>query len=193
MSSEPNINPEWRSRTFVLVGMMGAGKSTVGRRLAQTMGLPFFDADAEIETAAGFPIADIFDRYGEPAFRDGERRVIARLLEGPPHILATGGGAFIEQETRELIRAQGISIWLDADLDVLVDRVGRRDDRPLLRNGNPKTVMAELKAKRDPIYAEADIAVKTGPNPHNRSVQDILKAIRRYFETEPRDSAPLNG
>ncbi|MBY8827930.1 shikimate kinase [Hephaestia mangrovi] len=167
----------WSGKPIVLVGLMGVGKSTVGRRLAQRLGLSFVDADNEIEAAAGMSIADIFDTYGEPYFRDGERRVIARLLDGRPKVIATGGGAFINDETRALILQTAIAIWLDAPLDVLVDRVARRDHRPLLRNRDPATVLAELAATRNPIYAEAPIRVPSDHNPHDVTVKAILEAL----------------
>jgi shikimate kinase len=138
-------------RSIVLVGLMGAGKSTVGRRLAAALHLPFHDADHEIETAAGCSITDFFERYGEPAFRDGERRIIARLLEGPRHILATGGGAFMDPTTRAIIRARGLSIWLRADLDLLMARVSKRQTRPLLKTGDPRATMSRLMEERYPV------------------------------------------
>src|ERR1700741_3090152 len=143
----------WTGKPIVLVGLMGAGKTTVGRRLAQRLGLPFVDADAEIEEAAGMTITDIFDRFGEAHFRDGERRVIARLIDGTPKVIATGGGAFMQEETRTLILERALAIWLDADIPVLAQRVGRRDTRPLLRGKDPETVLTELAAVRNPIYA----------------------------------------
>ena len=144
-------------RTIVLVGLMGAGKTKIGRRLAARLNLPFSDSDNEIETAAGETIEEIFRKRGEAVFRDGERRVIARLLEQPPHILATGGGAFMDPATRALIARRGVSVWLRADLDVLVARVSRRNNRPLLQRSDPRSVLAELIERRHPVYAEADI------------------------------------
>ena len=164
-------------RPLVLVGLMGVGKSTVGRRLAQRLDLPFVDADTEIERAAGLSIAEIFSRYGEPYFRDGERRVIARLIDGSPKVIATGGGAFINDETRELILARGIAVWLDADIDTLVERTGRRSHRPLLRDRNPRDVLTELAAKRNPIYAQAPIHIESRPAPHEATVRAILAAL----------------
>lgn len=173
-------------RTLVLVGLMGAGKSSVGRRLAQRMALPFVDADAEIERAAGQSIEDIFALHGEAAFRDGERRVIARLLEDPVHVLATGGGAFMDPRTRALIRERGTSIWLKADLDELVRRVGRRSNRPLLRQGEPRQVLERLMLERYPIYAEADMTVISGSGAAEETVEKVIAAIERYLEGAPR-------
>jgi shikimate kinase len=165
-----------RNRAIVLVGLMGAGKSSVGRRLAQALGLPFFDADEEVEKAARRTIPEIFTEMGEAAFRDGERRVIARLLDGPPHVLATGGGAFMNAETRSLIKAKATSVWLKADVDVLVRRVGRKNDRPLLQGKNPREVLQALSEERHPVYAEADITVDSLEGPHSATVQAILAA-----------------
>lgn len=167
----------WTGKPIVLVGLMGAGKTTVGRRLAQRLGLPFVDADHEIEAAAGMTITDIFDRFGEPYFRDGERRVIARLIDGSPKVIATGGGAFINDETRALILEQALSIWLDAEPAVLADRVARRDSRPLLRGKDPETVLTGLAAVRNPFYAKAQIRVESVVAPHDATVNAILKAI----------------
>ena len=151
--------PPGLDRSIVLVGLMGAGKTSVGRRLASRLGLPFVDADQEIEAAAGCTIQEIFDRFGEAGFRDGERRVIARLLEGPPHVLSTGGGAFMDPATRALIRRRGLSVWLRAELDVLVARTARRDNRPLLKTGEPRDILRRLMETRYPVYAEADLTV----------------------------------
>ncbi len=164
-------------RTIVLVGMMGAGKSTIGRRLAARLKLPFADADHEIERAAGMSIADIFDRYGEAGFRDGERRVIARLIDGGRHVLATGGGAFMQADTRAMILARATAVWLQADLDVLVERVGRRGGRPLLKDRDPRVVLTELAAVREPVYALAPVHVRSEPLPHEATVDAILAAI----------------
>jgi len=167
----------WSGKPIVLVGLMGVGKSTVGRRLATRMGLPFVDADNEIEAAAGMTIAEIFDSFGEPYFRDGERRVIARLLDGTPKVIATGGGAFINDETRALILKTGLAIWLDAPPEVLVDRVARRDTRPLLRNRDPAEVLAELAKVRNPIYATAPIRIASNHAPHDVTVRAIIEVL----------------
>jgi shikimate kinase len=156
---------------------MGVGKSTVGRRLAQRMKLDFVDADHEIEHAAGMTIAEIFERFGEAHFRDGERRVIARLIDGRPKVIATGGGAFMQEETRDLILAQALAIWLDASPDVLAERVRRRDTRPLLRGKDPRKVLRDLARVRNPVYALAPIRVLSQQAPHDATVSAILKAI----------------
>ena len=171
-----------RARTIALVGLMGVGKSSVGRRLANALDLPFRDADHEIETAAGRSIPDIFAEMGEPAFREGERRVIARLLEDPPHVLATGGGAFMNDETRRLIKEKAVSVWLKADLDILARRIGRKDTRPLVSGKDPLAVLTELAETRYPIYAEADIMVETGDTPHHVAVDQILRALAAHLQ-----------
>jgi shikimate kinase len=170
-----------RRRTIALVGLMGVGKSSVGRRLANALGLPFRDADAEVETAAGRSIPEIFAELGEPAFRDGERRVIGRLLEGPPHVLATGGGAFVNPETRTLIKANALSIWLKADLEVLARRIGRKDSRPLLAGKDPMDVLRAQAELRYPLYAEADIAVETGDTAHHVAVGQVIDAMFKHL------------
>jgi shikimate kinase len=164
-------------RTIVLVGLMGAGKSKVGRRLALRLGLPFSDSDPEIEAAAGETIEEIFANRGEQVFRDGERRVIARLLAQPVHVLATGGGAFMDPMTRSLIGRRGLSLWLRADLDTLVARVLRRNDRPLLKRGNPREILAELIERRHPIYAEADLTVDSGAGSPEVTVNRLIAAL----------------
>jgi len=164
-------------KTLVLVGMMGAGKTSVGRRLASALGLPFRDADTEIEAAAGCSINEIFERFGEPAFRAGERKVIARLLRDPPHVLATGGGAFMDSETRAHIRENGISVWLKANVDLLFERVKRKDTRPLLRNTDSRTALMRLMVEREPVYALADITVESDDGPHDTVVKRILAAL----------------
>lgn len=164
-------------RPLVLVGMMGVGKSTIGRKLAQLLGLPFADADEEIEEAAQLSVAEIFEKFGEEYFRDGERRVIARLLDAGPSVLATGGGAFVQPATRELIQERGIAIWLDSDVATLLERVGRRDTRPLLRGGDPKEIVARLKAEREGAYAEAQIKVMSNAGPHGDAVNRILQEL----------------
>ncbi|MCB2107520.1 MAG: shikimate kinase [Rhodobacteraceae bacterium] len=166
-------------RTIVVVGLMGAGKSSIGRRLATALGVPFVDADAEIERAAGLTVAEIFEKYGEEYFRDGERRVIRRLLDGTPKILATGGGAFTfcNTETRQLILDKAISVWLDSDIDTLVERTSRKDNRPLLKQGDPREILAKLREERRPAYSQAQIHVLSGNGPHSRVVNKILKGI----------------
>ena len=168
-------------RTIALVGLMGVGKSTIGRRLALALHMPFRDADAEIEAAAGRSIPEIFQSYGEVAFREGERRVIARLLDEPPHVLATGGGALTHSETRELIRTKAVSIWLKTDLEILARRLGRRDHRPLLIGKDALTVLREQAAVRNPLFACADIVVETGDTTHQISVDAVAKALKRHL------------
>jgi len=163
---------------------MGAGKSSVGRRLAHALGLPFRDADEEVERAAGRSVAEIFEDLGETAFRDGERRVIARLLEDPPHVLATGGGAFMNPETRQLIADKAISIWLRADIEVLARRVSRKNDRPLLRGRDAKAVLAELARDRHPIYALADLTVESAESPHHNTVHAAIEALTAHLRPE---------
>ncbi|HEY7797423.1 MAG TPA: shikimate kinase [Hyphomonadaceae bacterium] len=165
------------ARTIALVGLMGAGKSTVGRKLAESLNSPFVDSDEEIEKAAGLSVQEIFDKLGEPEFRRGERRVIERLLNGPPIVLATGGGAFMDAATRALMKDKATTVWLRADLDVIWKRVSRRDTRPLLKRDNPKQVLADLEASRAPIYAEADIVVDSGDGPATEAVKAIREAL----------------
>jgi shikimate kinase len=167
-----------------MVGLMGAGKTSIGRRLAARVGLPFVDADEEIEAAAGSSIEDIFERLGEASFRDGERRVIARLLDGPPIVLATGGGAFMDPQTRERIAAKAISVWLRADLDTLVRRTSRRNDRPLLKDGDPREILARLMDQRYPIYQQADIVVDSVDAPADETVQNVLDALTAHRAAE---------
>jgi len=166
------------NKTIVLVGLMGAGKSCVGKRLAACLGLPFVDADREIEAAAGgCSISDIFAIHGEKVFRDGERRVIQRLLGNPMHVLATGGGAFMDVSTRALVKEKTLSIWLKAELDQLLKRIGRRNDRPLLQNVDPRAKLAALIDERYPVYAEADVTVESADGPPDVTVQRVLRAI----------------
>ncbi|MGL4541686.1 MAG: shikimate kinase [Polymorphobacter sp.] len=167
------------TRSVVLVGLMGVGKTTIGRRLAARLALPFVDADSEIERAAGLTIAEIFERFGEAHFRDGERRVIARLIDGPPKVLATGGGAFVHDETRALILARATAVWLDADIPTLVERVGRRSTRPLLAGKDALTVLTELAALRNPLYAQAPIHIASKPAPHEVTVNAIVEALAK--------------
>jgi len=171
------IVPLLGRRSIVLIGMMGAGKSSIGRKLADHLGIAFVDADTEIEAAADMTIPEIFASKGEPYFRDGEKRVIARLLEGGPQVLATGGGAFINPETRALIGTKGISLWLKAEFDVLMRRIKRRADRPLLRTANPAETLKQLMAERYPVYALADLTVQSRDVPHEIIVAEILAAL----------------
>src|SRR3954471_9320609 len=166
------------ARSVVLIGMMGAGKSTIGRRMAARLRLPFLDADTEIETAAGMSIPDIFETHGEPHFRDGEARVIARLLDGGPAVIATGGGAFMREETRNRVRDKAISIWLKADLDVIMKRVKRRADRPLLQTEDPTATVQRLLEAREPVYATADLTIGSRDVPHDRGVAECLEGLR---------------
>lgn len=181
-SEMPVENPVG-DRVIVLVGLMGAGKTTVGRRLAARLGVPFVDADAEIETAAGMRIPEIFERHGEAAFRAGERRVIARLLGKPGGVLATGGGAFMDAETRANISRQGVSVWLRADIELLLKRVQRRNNRPLLKQGDPREIMTRLRDERYPIYAQADCVVDSMDVPHEQVVDAIIGALTDRFAT----------
>lgn len=176
------------SKTIVLVGMMGAGKTSVGRRLATALGVAFRDADAEIETAAGCSISEIFERFGEPAFRAGERKVISRLLSEAPHVLATGGGAFMDPETRGHIQDTAISVWLRANVDLLLERVKRKDNRPLLRNIDSRTALVRLIGEREPVYAQADIIVESDDGPHDTVVKRIISALQANGEL-PNDGA----
>ncbi|MEO1474938.1 MAG: shikimate kinase [Pseudomonadota bacterium] len=178
-ASKPTGAP-YQKRTVALVGLMGAGKSTVGRRLAEAMGREFCDSDDEIEKAAGLSISDIFTLHGEAEFRRGEKRVLARLLEDKPHVLATGGGAYLDPDTRALLRKNAITVWLNADLETLWERVSRRSHRPLLRQANPRTVLAKLLEERTPIYSEADLVVQSEDGPHARTVESILAALKGW-------------
>lgn len=171
------------TRTIVLVGLMGAGKSCIGRRLAVRLGLPFKDADGEIERAAGCSIPDIFELHGEAAFRDGERRVIGRLLKQKPHVLATGGGAFMDPETRSRIARRGLSVWLRADLELMLKRTARRNNRPLLKTGDPREILSRLMAERYPVYGTADVAVDSLDGPPEATVERVEKALEAYLAT----------
>ncbi|HEV2652896.1 MAG TPA: shikimate kinase [Rhizomicrobium sp.] len=173
------------NRTVALVGMMGAGKSSVGRRLASRLGVPFKDADSEIEHAAGCSIAEIFERYGEPAFRDGEKKVIARLLGEAPHVLATGGGAFMDETTRGLIKDSAVSVWLQAPIELLLARTQRRDTRPLLRDGDPRETMERLLGEREPIYAQADLTISSEDGPHSAAVERVIAVLTERGALEP--------
>jgi shikimate kinase len=165
------------TRSLVLVGMMGAGKSSIGRKLAQRLNLPFVDADTEVERAAGMSISEIFAKHGEPYFRAGEARVIARLLDSGPQVLATGGGAFMHPQSREAIRAKGVSVWLKAEFDVLMKRIKRRNDRPMLHTDDPAGTLQLLIQERDPVYAEADVTVHSRDVPHETIIAEIISAV----------------
>jgi shikimate kinase len=167
-------------RPVVLVGLMGVGKSTVGRRLARRLGLPFVDSDSAIEDASGYSAAEVFERYGERDFRDGERRLVARLIDGAVRVIATGGGAYVDPATRELLNERAITVWLDAPVDVLAERTGRRDTRPLLRNGDRKDTLEKLSEQRRPAYQEAHIHVKSGTGAHRDVVEEIVRALESY-------------
>ena len=168
-------------RPIVLVGLMGAGKSTVGRRLAKRLGLAFVDSDAEIEDAAGLSAAELFERYGDADFRDGERRLVARLVDGTVRVIATGGGAFVDPRTRKLLNERAITVWLDAPVEVLAERTGRRDTRPLLRNGDREGTLKRLSEQRGAAYAEAHIRVKSGDGAHRDVVDSILDALGKHL------------
>ncbi|WP_291862717.1 shikimate kinase [Bradyrhizobium sp.] len=176
-SQEAEIISALGTRAIVLVGMMGAGKSTIGRRLSARLHLPFLDADTEIEAAAGMSIPDIFESHGEPHFRDGEARVIARLLDGGPAVIATGGGAFMRDETRCRIRDRAVSIWLKADADTILKRVKRRADRPLLQTADPAATIARLVEEREPAYQDADLTVWSRDVPHEKIVDECIDAL----------------
>jgi shikimate kinase len=179
-------------RSIVFIGMMGAGKSSVGRRLASRLGLPFVDADAEIEKAAGCSIPEMFERYGEHYFRDGERRVIARLLENGPQVLATGGGAWMNPETRASVAARGISVWLKADIDVLLRRVKRRSNRPLLAGDDAEQTLERLVEERYPVYALADITVQSRDVSHEQVVDEVVEGLGAALAA-PSDSPARGG
>lgn len=171
---------------------MGAGKTSIGRRLAAQLNMPFVDADAEIEAAADCTIEEVFERHGEEAFRDGERRVIARLLDGPPQVIATGGGAFMDPATRALVNERAISVWLRADLDTLVTRTARRNNRPLLKKGDPREILDRLMRQRYPTYAEADITVDSCDCPPDETTNAVIAALTEYLERHQISSAPAN-
>lgn len=184
-SPEADILSALGARSIVLVGMMGVGKSTIGRRMALRLKLPFVDADSEIEAAAGMTIPEIFERHGEPHFRDGEARVIARLLEGGPIVLATGGGAFMREETRARIAAKAVSIWLKADHDVIMRRVRRRADRPLLQTADPEGTVTRLLTEREPVYSNADLTIASREVPHDRIVDETVATLHAYLCGQP--------
>lgn len=172
-------------RTVALVGLMGAGKTSIGKRLAQELRLPFVDADSEIEAAAGQSIEDIFERHGEAHFRDGERRVIARLLDGAPHVLATGGGAFMDASTRGLLKERAITIWIKADIELLLSRVARRNHRPLLKQGDKRAILERLMAERHPIYEEATFTIDSNDGPPEEMVTAIMARLQNYLAGHP--------
>lgn len=179
-SPEAEIMAALGTRSIVLIGMMGAGKSTIGRRLSVRLRLPFLDADTEIEAAARMSIPDIFESHGEPHFRDGEARVIARLLDSGPAVLATGGGAFMREDTRSRIAGRAVSIWLKADLDVIMKRVKRRADRPLLQTADPAATVGRLISEREPVYKNADITILSRDVPHEKIVDECVDALHGW-------------
>jgi shikimate kinase len=182
------ILPRLGRRSIVLVGMMGVGKSSIGRRLGVRLGVPFVDADAEIEKAAGMSIADIFARHGEADFRSGEARVIARLLEGGPQVLATGGGAAMNADTQAAIKVKGVSIWLNAEFDVLMRRINKRkSDRPMLQTADPAATLRQLLVEREPFYAQADLTIQSREVPHDAIVSEIVKAIATFLGAPPQE------
>jgi shikimate kinase len=176
-SPEAQISAALGTRSVVLVGMMGAGKSTIGRRLSARLGMPFLDADTEIEAAAGMSIPDIFESHGEPHFRDGEARVIARLLDSGPAVIATGGGAFMREETRSRVGAKAVSIWLKADADIIMRRVKRRADRPLLQTADAAATVGRLIEEREPVYQHADLTIWSRDVPHDKIVDECIEAL----------------
>ncbi len=188
----PDTGEFTTDRTIVLVGLMGAGKSCIGRRLAARLGLPFRDADAEIERAAGCSIEDIFELHGEAAFREGENRVICRLLTDAPHVLATGGGAFMNPETRAAIGERAISVWLRADLELMLKRTGRRNNRPLLKRGDPRKILSDLMDQRYPVYGDADLVVDSVDGPPEVTVERVLAALRERTGSS-QDAARVEG
>ena len=189
---EADILSALGARSIVLVGMMGVGKSTIGRRMAARLKLPFVDADTEIEAAAGMTIPEIFERHGEPYFRDGEARVIARLLDGEPIVLATGGGAFMREETRNRIAAKAVSIWLKADPDVIMRRVRRRADRPLLQTADPEGTVTRLLTEREPIYRHADLTIASRDVPHDKIVEECIETLRAHLRGEQAAQSPAD-
>lgn len=178
------------TRSISLIGLMGSGKTTVGLRLARKLGIDFVDSDAEIEIAAGHTVSEIFEKFGEADFRAGERKVINRLISDRPAVLGTGGGAFMDRETRQRLKKKTITVWLKADVDLLVERTSRRNTRPLLRQGNPEQILRDLARKRYPIYGQAALTVETGTGPHEQVVNDIIRKLNEYLARERRHSAP---
>lgn len=181
MSGEVATTAPTLTRTLVLVGLMGAGKSCVGRKLAARLGIEFVDADQEIEKAAGQTVSEIFSNYGEPAFRDLERKVMTRLMDGEPCILAAGGGAFMDPGTRSLVKERGLSLWLRADLELLLKRTAGRDHRPLLKTGDPREILGRLIEQRYPVYAEADLIVDSADQPADVTVDAVQAALTAYL------------
>jgi len=173
-----------------LIGLMGSGKTTVGLRLARKLGVDFVDSDAEIELAAGHTVSEIFEKFGEEDFRAGERKVIRRLISDKPAVLGTGGGAFMDKETRHRLKKDTITVWLKADVDLLVERTARRDTRPLLRQGNPEEILRTLAKKRYPIYGQAAITVETGSGPHEKVVNDIIWKLNQYLAPRRKNTGP---
>src|SRR5690606_17949830 len=180
-------------RSIVFVGLMGAGKTSIGRKVAGMLGLPFVDSDHEIESVSRMTISDLFEHYGETEFRALEQRVIARLLEGGPQVLSTGGGAFMNEQTREAVRAHGVSIWLKADLDVLMDRVSKKQNRPLLRNDDPRGVLARLMEARYPVYALADVTVVTRDERREVIAAEAIEALARHLDNPERAAGGAHG
>ena len=189
-SQEAEITAALGTRSVVLVGMMGAGKSTIGRRLSARLRLPFLDADTEIEAAAGMSIPDIFEAHGEPQFRDGEARVIARLLDSGPAVIATGGGAFMREETRSRIGAKAVSIWLKADADIIMRRVRRRADRPLLQTPDPEATLGRLISEREPVYQHADLTIWSRDVPHEKIVDECVDALHARLRANAEAEQP---
>src|SRR5437868_7500313 len=189
-SPEAEIMAALGTRSVVLVGMMGAGKSTIGRRLSARLRMPFVDADTEIEAAAGMSISDIFENHGERHFRDGEARVIARLLDSGPAVLATGGGAFMSEETRNRIGAKAVSIWLKADADIIMRRVKRRADRPLLQTADPEATVGRLISEREPVYQHADLTIWSRDVPHEKIVDECIDALHARLRANAKAEPP---
>jgi shikimate kinase len=192
LSKEAEILAALGKRLVVLVGMMGAGKSTIGRRLAARLNLPFVDADTEIEAAAGMTIPEIFELHGEPHFRDGEARVIARLLETGPAVLATGGGSFMREETRRRIAEKAVSIWLKADPDIIMRRVKRRADRPLLQTADPVATVSRLLGEREPVYQRADLTIASRDVPHDKIVEECIEALHARLSPAPAERPAID-
>ena len=181
-------------RPIVLVGLMGAGKSTVGRRLAKRLGLAFIDSDQAIEDAAGLSAGELFDRYGDKDFRDGERRLVARLVhEGEIRVIATGGGAYVDPETRKLLNERAVTVWLDAPIDILAERTGRRNTRPLLRNGNRASTLQRLSDEREAAYSQAHIRIRSGDGAHRDVVDSVLKALEDHLGSSGGGPGPSSG